>query len=94
MMRPAHPEIPDERPPGPGGRTFADDTRSTDACAAALVAAALLLGASALATAHHGTNISYDRSKQFTAQAVVTEFEYRNPHPSCTSSSRTTRARR
>lgn len=31
--------------------------------------------------AHHGTNISYDRSKQFTAQAVVTEFRYRNPHP-------------
>lgn len=34
-----------------------------------------------VATAHHGTNISYDRSKQFTAQAVVTRFEYRNPHP-------------
>jgi hypothetical protein len=31
--------------------------------------------------AHHGTNISYDRSKQFTTQAVVTGFEYRNPHP-------------
>ena len=29
--------------------------------------------------AHHGTNISYDRSKQFTTQAVVTGFEYRNP---------------
>jgi hypothetical protein len=33
------------------------------------------------AAAHHGTNISYDRSKQFTARAVVTRFEYRNPHP-------------
>src|SRR5215208_5479703 len=31
--------------------------------------------------AHHGTNISYDRSKQFTRSAVVTRFEYRNPHP-------------
>jgi hypothetical protein len=31
--------------------------------------------------AHHGTNISYDRSKQFTTPAVVTEFQYRNPHP-------------
>jgi hypothetical protein len=31
--------------------------------------------------AHHGTNISYDRSKQFTSQAVVTQFRYRNPHP-------------
>ncbi|HEY6509307.1 MAG TPA: DUF6152 family protein [Vicinamibacterales bacterium] len=45
------------------------------------LAAALLLSAAPLATAHHGTNISYDRSKQFTAQAVVTEFQYRNPHP-------------
>ncbi len=33
------------------------------------------------AVAHHGTNISYDRSKQFTREAVVTRFEYRNPHP-------------
>jgi len=55
-------------------------TRST-VRRAALVAAALLLGGSPLVTAHHGTNISYDRSKQFTTQAVVTEFEYRNPHP-------------
>jgi hypothetical protein len=30
--------------------------------------------------AHHGTNINYDRSKQFTAKAVVTEFKYVNPH--------------
>jgi len=30
--------------------------------------------------AHHGTNISYDRSKQFTATAVVTDFMYVNPH--------------
>ena len=41
---------------------------------------ALTFVASAVA-AHHGTNISYDRSKQFTRQAVVTRFEYRNPHP-------------
>ncbi len=31
--------------------------------------------------AHHGTNISYDRSKSWTAKAVVTEFRYVNPHP-------------
>jgi hypothetical protein len=37
------------------------------------------LGAAAL-SAHHGTNISYDRSKTFTAKAVVTEFKYVNPH--------------
>ena len=30
--------------------------------------------------AHHGTLINYDRSKQFTAKAVVTEFKYVNPH--------------
>jgi hypothetical protein len=43
----------------------------------ALVIAAL----SVPLAAHHGTNISYDRSKQFTKQATVTRFEYRNPHP-------------
>ena len=48
---------------------------------AALLAAGTLLMPTPPATAHHGTNISYDRSKQFTAQAVVTEFQYRNPHP-------------
>jgi uncharacterized protein DUF6152 len=31
-------------------------------------------------SAHHGTNISYDRSKVFTAKAVVTDFKYVNPH--------------
>ena len=41
----------------------------------------MVAGAAASLVAHHGTNISYDRSKQFTTQAVVTEFEYRNPHP-------------
>jgi hypothetical protein len=30
--------------------------------------------------AHHGTLINYDRTKQFTAKAVVTEFRYVNPH--------------
>ena len=48
---------------------------------AALFAAVLFVVASAPAIAHHGTNISYDRSKQFTGPAVVTNFEYRNPHP-------------
>jgi hypothetical protein len=46
-----------------------------------LAAAAVLLAASLPAAAHHGTNISYDRSKQFTTQATVTSFAYRNPHP-------------
>ena len=31
-------------------------------------------------SAHHGTTINYDRSKQWTADVVVTEFRYVNPH--------------
>lgn len=46
-----------------------------------LIAIVALLAASLPLAAHHGTNISYDRTKQFTRQAVVTSFEYRNPHP-------------
>jgi hypothetical protein len=49
--------------------------------AAAVLLGVALLAAAAPAAAHHGTNISYDRSKQFTTRAVVTSFEYRNPHP-------------
>ena len=46
-----------------------------------LLTATLLVAASAPLGAHHGTNISYDRSKMFTTQAVVKSFAYRNPHP-------------
>jgi uncharacterized protein DUF6152 len=46
---------------------------------AAVVIAAACLSGPQLA-AHHGTNINYDRSKQWTAKAVVTEFKYVNPH--------------
>lgn len=52
-------------------------TRTASAAAIVAIIAAL----SVPLTAHHGTNISYDRSKQFTKQATVTRFEYRNPHP-------------
>lgn len=45
--------------------------------AAAVIAAACV---SAPLAAHHGTNINYDRSKQWTKKAVVTEFKYVNPH--------------
>jgi hypothetical protein len=31
--------------------------------------------------AHHGTAPSYDLSKQWTKDAVVTQFHYANPHP-------------
>jgi hypothetical protein len=33
------------------------------------------------AAAHHGTLISYDRDQQWTREAVVTRFNYANPHP-------------
>ncbi|HVZ22195.1 MAG TPA: DUF6152 family protein [Vicinamibacterales bacterium] len=45
--------------------------------------AALFAGmwlATAGIAAHHGTLINYDRSKQWTAKAVVREFKYVNPH--------------
>ena len=31
--------------------------------------------------AHHGTLVSYDREQQWTREAVVTRFNYANPHP-------------
>lgn len=31
--------------------------------------------------AHHGTEISYDRSKAITLKGTVAEFRYANPHP-------------
>ncbi len=46
-------------------------------------AVAALIAVAAMAAplaAHHGTNINCDRSKQWTAKAVVTEFKYVNPH--------------
>ncbi len=48
--------------------------------AAAIAALGCVWLGTATLAAHHGTNISYDRSKQFTATAVVTEFKYVNPH--------------
>jgi hypothetical protein len=47
--------------------------------AAAVVVVCAALGVVRLA-AHHGTLVSYDRDKQWTAKAVVTEFRYLNPH--------------
>lgn len=31
--------------------------------------------------AHHGTNISYDQKNPVTLKGVVTDFNYKNPHP-------------
>lgn len=43
-----------------------------------LVAAALAVAS--IASAHHGSAISYDISKQITVTGVVTEWVWRNPH--------------
>jgi hypothetical protein len=45
-----------------------------------LVTLAVILGGVATPRAHHGSFISYDRDKQWTALATVTEFRYVNPH--------------
>jgi len=47
--------------------------------AISLVLCAALLPAPILA--HHGTNISYDRTTTVTMKGTVAEFWYRNPHP-------------
>ena len=48
----------------------------------ALMSLAMCLGLlSVPMVAHHGTNISYDRTMTMTIKGVVTEFWYKNPHP-------------
>ena len=32
-------------------------------------------------SAHHGTNISYDQKNPVTLKGVMTDFNYKNPHP-------------
>jgi hypothetical protein len=48
------------------------------------LAALLLLLAPAMAAAHHGSSISYDTANLWTTWATVTEFTYKNPHPTMT----------
>jgi len=47
---------------------------------AVLIGLAMAMWAPPTARAHHGSFISYDREKQWTAEATVTEFRYINPH--------------
>ena len=49
-----------------------------------LAAALLIVALPAIAAAHHGSAISYDTAHQWTTWATVTEFTYKNPHPSMT----------
>jgi len=48
------------------------------------LAALLILLMPTVAVAHHGSGISYDTSKIWTTWATMTEFNYKNPHPSVT----------
>ena len=45
-----------------------------------LLAALLVIIAGASISAHHGTNASYDPTKQVTLTGVVTQFVWSNPH--------------
>lgn len=46
----------------------------------AILTALVIIAAAPPARAHHGTLVSYDLQKQWTAPATVTEFRYVNPH--------------
>ena len=46
------------------------------------VLVAALLASTGAAFAHHGSSISYDTGHLWTTWAMVTEFNYLNPHPS------------
>jgi len=52
-------------------------SRAVLSCVVAVVGC---LTAARSLSAHHGTLVSYDRDKAWTAKAVVTEFRYVNPH--------------
>ena len=53
--------------------------RKTTSCVLALLAIWIALPVVMLA--HHGTNISYDRTTVISLKGVVKEFWYKNPHP-------------
>lgn len=48
---------------------------------AALLVTSAIVTVAAPVVAHHGTNISYDRTKPVTLKGIVTEFRLANPHP-------------
>jgi len=48
--------------------------------AARLLFVVALTGVAGVASAHHGSAISYDLSKQVTLTGVVTEWVWKNPH--------------
>jgi len=46
--------------------------------------ALLMLVIPAIASAHHGSGISYDVAHLWTTWATITQFNYKNPHPTMT----------
>jgi hypothetical protein len=48
---------------------------------AAVITLVVCLGFQSSLLAHHGTNISYDRTTAVTMKGTVQEFWYKNPHP-------------
>jgi hypothetical protein len=46
--------------------------------------ALLMLVIPTIASAHHGSGISYDVAHLWSTWATITEFNYKNPHPSMT----------
>ena len=46
-----------------------------------LSAAAVLLASAHVASAHHGSNVSYQLDKTMTVSGTVTEWDLVNPHP-------------
>jgi hypothetical protein len=49
-------------------------------CAGRFLLVVALAGVASVASAHHGSAISYDLSKQVTLTGVVTEWVWKNPH--------------
>jgi len=67
------------------GMTFLEDShmenRLMDSVLVVMLVIIGLLFVSVPMFAHHGTNISYDRSKAVTLRGTVAEFRFANPHP-------------
>ena len=64
------------------GRSYSQPGVGVDGHLTARICLFVLIATAPLAAeAHHGTAPSYDLSKQWTKDAVITSFHYANPHP-------------
>src|SRR4029453_10197022 len=76
-VQPAHSRPGRYRQTGRAWRETMTRSRAAGWCVVAVLGCVM---ASRSLAAHHGTLVSYDRDKAWTAKAVVTEFRYVNPH--------------